>query len=190
MAEVDTGGGKKVSTKVDMTPMVDLAFLLITFFMLTTTFSKPKAMEVNMPDKVTDPKDVVKVKESLTTTFVLGEGDKIYYYSGVDNQVVNQTDFSENGLRKFVLSDIKSKVLNFGNDPVYIIKPSKKSRYKNVVDILDEMAIAGNYVVQYKGTERKTKLSYAMVAITKDDEELVEKFKTGGPAAPAATPAP
>jgi biopolymer transport protein ExbD len=148
MAEVDTGGGKKVSTKVDMTPMVDLAFLLITFFMLTTTFSKPKAMEVNMPDKVTDDKiDVVKVPESLTTTFVLGEKDIIYYYSGKDNPNVSQTDYSDGGLRRVVLNDIKTKVAQFGKDPIYIIKASKGSRYKNVVDMLDEMAIAGNYVV-------------------------------------------
>jgi biopolymer transport protein ExbD len=188
MAEVDTGGGKKVSTKVDMTPMVDLAFLLITFFMLTTTFSKPKAMEVNMPDK-TAKDESVKVKESLTTTFVLGEKDIVYYYSGKDNPDVNQTNYGENGLRKVILSDIKTKVGQFGQDPVYIIKASKDSRYKNVVDILDEMAIAGNYVVVYNGQERKTKLSYAMVDITKDDEELIEKAKGGPTAAPAAAPA-
>jgi biopolymer transport protein ExbD len=190
MAEVDTGGGKKVSTKVDMTPMVDLAFLLITFFMLTTTFSKPKAMEVNMPDKVKDPiDDVIKVKESLTTTFVLGEKDIIYYYSGKDNPNVNQTDYSDGGLRRVVLNDIKTKVAQFGQDPVYIIKASKDSRYKNVVDMLDEMAIAGNYVVIYNGQERKTKLSYALVDITKDDEELIEKAKGGPTAAPDAAPA-
>lgn len=188
MAEVDTGGGKKVSTKVDMTPMVDLAFLLITFFMLTTTFSKPKAMEVNMPDKNIDD-EKVKVKASLTTTFVLGEKDIIYYYSGVENPEVRQTDYSESGLRKVVLSDIKSKVAQFGDDPIYIIKASKDSRYKNVVDMLDEMAIAGNYVVIAGGKERKTKLSYAMVDITKDDEELIEKAKGGPTAAPAAAPA-
>jgi len=188
MAEVDTGGGKKVSTKVDMTPMVDLAFLLITFFMLTTTFSKPKAMEVNMPDKNVND-ETVKVKESLTTTFVLGEKDIIYYYSGKDNPNVNQTDYSEGGLRRVVLNDIKTKVGQFGEDPVYIIKASKGSRYKNVVDMLDEMAIAGNYVVIYNGQERKTKLSYAMVDITKDDEELIEKAKGGPTAAPDAAPA-
>jgi len=189
MAEVDTGGGKKVSTKVDMTPMVDLAFLLITFFMLTTTFSKPKAMEVNMPDKnVKD--ETVKVKESLTTTFVLGEKDIIYYYSGKDNPNVSQTDYSENGLRKVILNDIKKKYSQFGEDPVYIIKASKGSRYKNVVDMLDEMAIAGNYVVIFDGKERKAKLSYAMVDITKDDEELIAKAGGATPAAPEAAPAP
>lgn len=190
MAEVDTGGGKKVSTKVDMTPMVDLAFLLITFFMLTTTFSKPKAMEVNMPDKVLNDDAPIKVPESLTTTFVLGEKDIIYYYSGKDNPNVNQTDYSDGGLRRVVLNDIKTKVAQFGKDPIYIIKASKGSRYKNVVDMLDEMAIAGNYVVIYNGNERKTKLSYAMVDITKDDEELIAKASGATPAAADATPAP
>ena len=171
--------------------MVDLAFLLITFFMLTTTFSKPKAMEVNMPDKSNDPnKSTEKVKASLTTTFVLGENDIIYYYSGLDNPNVSQTNYSENGLRKVVLSDIKSKVTQYGEDPIYIIKASKDSRYKNVVDILDEMAIAGNYVVLYNGVERKTRLSYAMVDITKDDEELIAKAKGATPPAAEATPTP
>jgi biopolymer transport protein ExbD len=189
MADIDTGGGKKVSTKVDMTPMVDLAFLLITFFMLTTTFSKPKAMEVNMPDK-TPTDEGQKVPESLTTTFVLGEKDIIYYYSGKDNPNVSQTDYSDGGLRRVVLNDIKTKVGQFGKDPIYIIKASKGSRYKNVVDMLDEMAIAGNYVVIYNGNERKTKLSYAMVDITKDDEELIAKASGATPAAADATPAP
>jgi biopolymer transport protein ExbD len=93
MAEIDTGGGKKVSTKVDMTPMVDLAFLLVTFFMLTTTFSKPQTMEVNMPEK-NQKDEKMKVAETRTTTLILSENNKIYYYSGSsENPEINVTNF-------------------------------------------------------------------------------------------------
>ncbi|RYF88381.1 MAG: biopolymer transporter ExbD, partial [Chitinophagaceae bacterium] len=92
MAEVNTGGGgrgkgkggkvraKKQSTKIDMTPMVDLAFLLLTFFMLTTTFSKPQTMEIVMPEKKENKEiEDTKVKLSDAMTIVLGENNKIYY---------------------------------------------------------------------------------------------------------------
>src|SRR6185312_16128217 len=107
MAEVSTGGGKKdgkkrakkVSTKIDMTPMVDLAFLLITFFMLTTTFNKPQTMEVNMPDK-TENNEQQPLKESKVLTIILGENDKVYYYTGLTNPKVELTDYSTEGIRK------------------------------------------------------------------------------------------
>jgi biopolymer transport protein ExbD len=156
MAELDTGGGKKVSTKVDMTPMVDLAFLLVTFFMLTTTFNKPQTMEVNMPDKTDDNKSM-KVKESKTTTIVLAENDKVYYYTGVENPEVKLTNFSESGLRKVLLEKVKTIT-----DPIVIIKAKKDAKYKNVVDVIDEMAITGIKI-------------YALVDITPADLELLAK---------------
>jgi biopolymer transport protein ExbD len=156
MAELDTGGGKKVSTKVDMTPMVDLAFLLVTFFMLTTTFNKPQTMEVNMPDKTDDNKSM-KVKESKTTTIVLAESDKVYYYTGVENPEVKLTNFSESGLRKVLLEKVKTIT-----DPIVIIKAKKDAKYKNVVDVIDEMAITGIKI-------------YALVDITPADLELLAK---------------
>lgn len=179
MAEIDTGGGKKVSTKVDMTPMVDLAFLLITFFMLTTTFSKPKAMEVNMPDKTKDDK-TMKVKESLTTVLVLGEDDQLAYYTGFENPEVHLTDYSDQGLRKMLID--KRRIVRAqepGKEPIFIIKAMKTSKYKNMVDVLDEMAITRN-------------TTYAIVDITDKDEELYRKAvanaeaTNGGAAAPAA----
>src|SRR6478735_5893885 len=108
MADVNVESNKKgkgkrrktsVSTKIDMTPMVDLAFLLITFFMLTTTFSKPQAMDVNMPDKTEDNKKQ-DIKESKAMTIVLGENNKVFYYIGVQAPVVKATDFSDEGIRK------------------------------------------------------------------------------------------
>ncbi len=156
MADIDTGGGKKVSTKVDMTPMVDLAFLLVTFFMLTTTFNKPQTMEVNMPEK-TDDNKTMKVAESRTTTLVLAENNKVYYYSGSKEPQIQLTDYSANGLRKVLLNKVKTV-----KDPIVIIKAKKESKYKNLVDAIDEMAITGIKI-------------YALVDITPEDLELLAK---------------
>lgn len=157
MAEIDTGGGKKVSTKVDMTPMVDLAFLLVTFFMLTTTFSKPQTMEVNMPEK-NQKDETMKVAETRTTTLILSENNKIYYYSGSnENPELNVTNFSETGIRKLLLEKVRTI-----SDPIVIIKSKKNAKYRNLVDIIDEMAITGVKI-------------YALVDITPEDEELVAK---------------
>jgi biopolymer transport protein ExbD len=90
MAEVNTGDGgggkhakkraKKSSTRIDMTPMVDLAFLLLTFFVLTSTFAKPKTMEISYPAKPKDIDQQIKVNNALT--FILSGDDKIFYYYG------------------------------------------------------------------------------------------------------------
>lgn len=150
MAELDTSqkGGhkkgkkraKKASTRVDLTPMVDLGFLLVTFFMMTTTFSKPQTMEINMPvkDKTATTEDQGQnVKASKSLTLILGEFDKVYYYRGTpDTANVVVTDFSAHGLRSVVL-DLNRRVA----DLTVIIKPTNQAKYKNVVDALDEMNI-------------------------------------------------
>ncbi len=98
MAEIDTSGGgkkkgpgvkkaKKLSTRIDLTPMVDLGFLLITFFIFTTTMSKPKTMEINMP---VDKKDIKedeknKVKDYTAMTVLLSKEHRVYYYIGLAN---------------------------------------------------------------------------------------------------------
>jgi len=161
MAELNTGddgggkGGKvrskKQNSKVDLTAMVDLAFLLITFFMLTTTLSKPQSMSLGLPDKDDDPnknKDI-KVDERRTMTIMMGENNKLVYYMGLlENPIAGPKDiaYGKDGIRKELLSRKKS-VLEYTGDKekgiIVIIKPGKKSKYKNVVDILDEMAITG-----------------------------------------------
>src|SRR5512137_782496 len=114
MAEVvqKEGGGKQKgkrrmkrhSTHIDMTPMVDLACLLLTFFMLTTAFSKPKVMEVVFPDK--DEKTAPpKVDDKRALNIILDEGDKIYWYNGLADPnkplpVLNETNYSKDGIRK------------------------------------------------------------------------------------------
>ena len=151
MAEIqqkaDSGKGgkkraKKMSTRMDMTPMVDLAFLLLTFFMLTTTFSKPTVMQLNMPVKPKDQTEQTELKASDAFTVLLGENNKVYYYDGLlDYQTkpeLQTSDYSANGIRK-VLLDRKQR----NSKVVVMIKPEDKSTYKNMVDILDEMSITG-----------------------------------------------
>jgi len=160
MAELNTGDGggkkggkvrsKKANSKVDLTAMVDLAFLLITFFMLTTTLSKPQSMPLGLPDKQDDPNEKpIKVDENRTMTVMLGDNNKMVYYMGLlATPIAGPKDISygKEGIRKELLKRKVSVVQYTGNKDkglIVIIKPSKKSNYRNLVDILDEMAIVG-----------------------------------------------
>lgn len=171
MAELDTSSGgnkkgkkgpKKQSTKVDMTPMVDLGFLLITFFMLTTTFSKPQKMDIQMPIK--DPKNENKANtdENKTITIFLGEKDEIKWYVGMlkNKPKVNKTDYSASGLRGL----LNEKLQNIGKDLVVIVKPTSKSRFKNMVDAIDELRITG---IQF----------YSVGDITNEEKTYLDTFK-------------
>ncbi len=160
MAELntgDSGGGKKGSkkvrskkqnSKVDLTAMVDLAFLLITFFMLTTSLSKPQSMDLGLPDP-NEKGDDTKVDENRTMTILMGDNNKLVRYVGLLSAPVKggaPKDFAygKDGIRKELLAR-KELVLEYTGKKdkgmIVIIKPSKKSNYRNLVDILDEMAI-------------------------------------------------
>jgi biopolymer transport protein ExbD len=133
--------------------MVDLAFLLITFFMLTTTLSKPQSMNLGLPDKQDDPTEKpIKVDENRTMTILLGDNDKLVRYVGllatpVSGGAPKDFAYGKEGIRKELLAR-KASVLAYStakgkpkNGMIVIIKPGKKSNYRNLVDILDEMAI-------------------------------------------------
>ena len=179
MAELNTGdsGGKKGSkkvrskkanSKVDLTAMVDLAFLLITFFMLTTTLSKPQSMNLGLPDKDDKTETNVKVDENRTMTILLGDNDKLVRFVGllatpVAGGAPKDFAYGKDGIRGELLSR-KEKVLQYTGDKnkgmIVIIKPSKKSNYRNLVDILDEMAIVGvpTYAIVNEFTPEEAKL--------------------------------
>jgi len=178
---------KKLSTRMDMTPMVDLAFLLLTFFMLTTTFSKHKALTVNMPDK--DPPSIVPPN---TLTILAGENNKLVYYQGVFNEnnssLFHKTGYQKTQLRANLM-DLNTKLIDKiseieddytkgkiteteyhekinqakkdrTNDGVnVIIKASDKASYQNIVSIIDEMKIC-------------SMVNYSIVDITPQEEKL------------------
>ncbi|MDX1903677.1 MAG: biopolymer transporter ExbD [Thermonemataceae bacterium] len=176
MAEIDTsqgGGGKKkgpkkVSTKVDMTPIVDLAFLLITFFMLTTTFNSPKIMQVLMPDKTEkDPKKRDQAQGDCTIIVLGDKNNQLYWYQvKKDKQPELQPlAYSNDKIREF-FSSKKKEILAKGDCSQFIVvlKFKDDASYKNMVDLLDEMAIVG--------VSR-----YGIQDIEKDDIKLIDEYK-------------
>jgi biopolymer transport protein ExbD len=137
MAEIiqeETGkGGKKKAKKsaphIDMTPMVDLMCLLITFFMLTTAFSKPKIMEIILPERLkpNEKVDAPKAVGSRTINLILGPEDKIYWYPGKADDPktappLQVCDFSSGptGIRELLLERNKAlfKKIKLFNDSI------------------------------------------------------------------------
>jgi biopolymer transport protein ExbD len=168
---------KKHSTRIDMTPMVDLMCLLITFFMLTTAFSKSKVMVITMPDKdqPNQPKtDQSQISAFRTLNILLSDKDQVFYYVGSDKKPITplaKTDFSKDGIRKILLEknkDLFTKIFEYRDKritgkllvadttadneikkmkredkagPIVLIKADKTAKYKDIVNIIDEMAI-------------------------------------------------
>lgn len=202
MASLDTGGGdsghkkgpgvkkaKKLSTRVDMTPMVDLGFLLITFFIFTSTMSTPTTMALNMPKDEKDDENKNEAKASGALSVFMGKGDRVYYYEGelaADGSNFKTTDFK--GIRDVIINKKKSVIAahqhntqceeirsrNNGDpnsckdrDLVVVIKPNPEATYKNTVDMLDEMTI--------NGIKR-----YAIVDIIPAEEQFIKATEGAG----------
>ncbi len=153
---------KKQSTRVDLTPMVDLGFLLITFFIFTTTMAQPTSMNLNMPKDTDKPDENTKVKESGSLTLMLGKGNVVYYYYGADPATMQTTGYKD--VRNIIL---EKKRKTPAEDFFVIIKPDKDATYKNAVDVLDEMNI--NDVSRY-----------AMVDPTADEYSKIQQTEQAG----------
>jgi len=164
---------KKHGTHIDMTPMVDLACLLLTFFMLTTAFNKPKVMEIILPEKPKDNEKPPELDKDRALNIILVENDKILWYVGLaePGKALAEADYSKDGIRKILLQRNKElftsiskmkkdlivgklklptdsvegrmkrfyKADKFG--PIVLIKAADGVKYRNIVDIIDEMAI-------------------------------------------------
>jgi len=140
---------KKQAIKIDMTPMVDLGFLLITFFVFTTTISTPTVTDLFMPKESGAPMPLPK---SLALTLLLDDENKIYYYHGDFDDAVKANEIFETnystytGLGKIIRQkqkdiDASGKFSDGRKGLMMLIKPTSKSAYKNVVDALDEAVI-------------------------------------------------
>jgi biopolymer transport protein ExbD len=167
---------KKHGTHIDMTPMVDLACLLLTFFMLTTAFNKPKVMEIILPEKPKENEKPPELDKDRALNILLVENDKVLWYVGLADPnktlpVLTEADFSKDGIRKVLLQrnkELYARVANMKKDvtegklkiprdsvesrikrfykedksgPIVLIKAADGVKYRNIVDIMDEMAI-------------------------------------------------
>ena len=143
----DDGGGKKVrskknSTRVDMSPLVDLGFLLITFFMFAATSIKPNVMNLNMPPKIDVPKptDIPEIKLQNSLSILIGKDNKLFWHqqdqAGLNGETLNETDYSK-------VRDVITAAQGRADKDKFtvIIKPMDDATYDNLVTILDEMEI-------------------------------------------------
>jgi hypothetical protein len=175
MAEINTPAGnthkrggrrsKKLSTRVDMTPMVDLGFLLITFFVLTTTWSKAHVTKLNMP--ADGPPS--KAGNSAVLTIIPLDKNKLFYYHGELTEALRQGSYGTTGygLNGGIGDIIRDKQIAMDHnykggrkEMVLLIKPSPEASYGNVVSLLDETLI--NAVSRY-----------AIVDLTKEERKNI-----------------
>lgn len=138
-----------------MTPMVDLAFLLLTFFILTTTFLKSNIIPLTMPEPVKDPTQLPLLEAKNAFNVVLAEHNKIYWWIGLDAPAL-PTNYSKDGIRKILLENSKANP-----ELMVLVKPMDKSRFENMVDILDEVRIANiaRYAIVEFTAEDKAKVA-------------------------------
>lgn len=161
---------KKLKARVDLTAMVSVSFLLIAFFMITTELGKPKTLSLSLPDRSCGwDGGCSKGLETRIITILLDDNDQIVSYYGLLEWPIDgpkQIKYGKDGIRKELYYKNKS-ILEYSaqmgrpkNGAIVIIKPSKKSNYKNLVDILDEMAIAKiqNYTIVNDFTPEESKL--------------------------------
>ncbi|MBS1519992.1 MAG: biopolymer transporter ExbD [Bacteroidetes bacterium] len=168
MAELTTSGnsGKKgrrrpSTPRIDLTAMVDLAFLLITFFIMATTLAKPKAMELAKPVK----EHPEPVPETRTMSVCLGKDNKVMWYVGMPEKPLTApklVDFSKTGLRAALITKNKELLKSSGKLIIVILKPSDHSVYSNFVTALDELNITG---IQ----------TYAVADITPKDVDMLKQ---------------
>jgi biopolymer transport protein ExbD len=153
-----TGNNKREAAKPDMTPMVDLGFLLITFFMYTTTFTNPVQLSFNQP--IEDDDSTSEIMESNSLTIIIGKNDELLYHQTNLDDLTALTNISnsKSAFRKLLINS-KKNAAKAGSFTV-IIKPSEFSTYNGFVDVLDEMVIINQRV-------------YAVVDISKKEMSLL-----------------
>ena len=191
-------GTKKVSTRIDFTPMVDMIMLLITFFMLATSMNKPQTMEISMPTKDKVSEEETKIQESRAITVLLGKDDKVYYYTGMPNYEdytsLKRTNYGPDGLRALLMQRNQKVVqqMNELKQQKLDNKISDEDFKKRSAEIKDDKS---SPIVVIKATDDATYKNlidaldemaicsigkYAIDDIAEGDTWLIENLESGG----------
>ena len=151
----------KRSTKVDLTPMVDLGFILITFFVFTASLTDPKAMNLLLPND-TDTLVNDNICESCALTFILEDNNRLYYYEGKEKNAQYKTsNYSSKGIRQLIMEKRRQVIKKMGKDQmVLLIKPAAQSSFKNLIDVVDEcnISLVKRYYIDEITDEEKNKV--------------------------------
>ena len=133
---------KKTLLRVDLTPMVDLGFLLISFFIFTTTLSQPTAMKLVAPDD-RDSSKSSKAPENKTVTLLLSANNNVYAYNGSNLNNIKNLGSNTISMRNAIIQKKNEIRIKYGSDSgmIVLIKPTPECNYGNVVNALDEMLI-------------------------------------------------
>jgi biopolymer transport protein ExbD len=150
---------KKLSTRIDMTPMVDLAFLLLTFFILTTTLNKAFVLPIVVPEEADSEDHRTPINEDHLLTIILDDQNRVYWRHGISDSHLKLIPFSHESIQDLLLtknSEIEKMVL--------FVKATGRARYEHFVNMMDEITDA--------------KLNrYCIVDITTEDEELIRAHR-------------
>ena len=199
---------KKINARVDFTPMVDMMMLLITFFMLCTTLSRPKSMEINMPSNKGDLKEEQqnKVKASEAVTLLLDKEDKIYYYQGIpEMDALKETTYGEKGLRQMLaqknivaIQKVKALRKKYAQMATADVHKEEKQKKEFETELGKIRAAEGTPNVIIKATDGATYKNlidaldemqicnigkYVIVPITDFDKQMIENLTNKGASA-------
>ena len=170
---------KRIGFSLDMTPLVDITFLLLTFFMFTTTMLKPQIMEMKLPPEWLVE---VEVKASELFTIQLLEDGKLWYYTGVAS--------ADNQIEEIKYTELKAKAVELNTKPnvknrlITVLKIEENAKYENVIKVLDELNLAEVPITEEimkdkdeAGEPVKRTRKFTIAPMTEEDLEKLEEFK-------------
>ncbi len=167
---------KRIGFRIDLTPLVDITFLLLTFFMFTTTMLKPQIMEMRIPPEMYAK---VEVRASELLTLMLTADNKLYWYKGIPDQNNKPQEIPISKLRALVIEKNLEPMVK--NRLITVLKISPEANYAKVIEILDNLNLAEIPItealareVDEKGQPVKRQRKFTIAPLTEEDLKLIE----------------